>query len=100
MTRPRAASRSRRRAAAAGFEVMGASSAADALPLAAGADAVVTDLVMPGDDRLVLAARLRELGPGLPVLLFTARGFERTAGGALEARRADCPTVPHRHRQV
>ena len=74
---------------------MGASSAADALPLAAGADAVVTDLVMPGDDGLVLAARLRELDPDLPVLLLTARGSERTAVEAMKAGVHDYLTKPY-----
>ena len=74
--------------------VSSAASAAEALPLAAGADAVVTDLVMPGEDGLALAGRLRELDPDLPVILLTARGSERIAVQAMKAGVHDYLTKP------
>jgi DNA-binding NtrC family response regulator len=74
--------------------VSSASSAAEALPLAAGVDAVVTDLVMPGEDGLSLATRLRELDPDLPVILLTARGSERLAVQAMKAGVHDYLTKP------
>jgi DNA-binding NtrC family response regulator len=80
--------------ALAEFQVESAASAAQALPLAAGADAVVTDLAMPGEDGLALAARLRELDPDLPVILLTARGSERIAVQAMKAGVHDYLTKP------
>jgi DNA-binding NtrC family response regulator len=74
--------------------VTSAASAAEALPLAAAADAVVTDLVMPGEDGLALAGRLRELDPELPVILLTARGSERVAVQAMRAGVHDYLTKP------
>jgi DNA-binding NtrC family response regulator len=71
--------------ASGGFQVVAVASAAEALPHAADVDAVVTDLVMPGEDGLALAARLRELDPELPVVLLTARGSERIAVQAMKA---------------
>jgi two-component system response regulator AtoC len=76
------------------FDVVTAASAAEALPLAAGVEVVVTDLVMPGEDGLALAARLRELDPELPVILLTARGSERTAVAAMKAGVHDYLTKP------
>jgi two-component system response regulator AtoC len=80
--------------ALAELQVTSAGSAAEALPLAADADAVVTDLVMPGEDGLSLAARLRELDPELPVILLTARGSERIAVQAMKAGVHDYLTKP------
>jgi len=74
--------------------VTSAASAAEALPLAAGADVVLTDLVMPGEDGLALAARLRELDADLPVILLTARGSERIAVQAMKAGVHDYLTKP------
>jgi two-component system response regulator AtoC len=80
--------------AAPDVTVSSAASAAEALPLAASADAVVTDLVMPGEDGLALAGRLRELDPELPVILLTARGSERLAVQAMKAGVHDYLTKP------
>ena len=67
----------------AGFEVMTASSADEALELLeAGAPwpiALVSDVVMPGMDGLTLATRMRERDPGLPVLLVS--GYAEAALG-------------------
>jgi two-component system cell cycle sensor histidine kinase/response regulator CckA len=57
----------------AGFEVISASSAEEAVELLDGGAprpmALVSDVVMPGMDGFALAARLRERDPALPVLL-------------------------------
>jgi len=82
--------------AAAGMEVVSADSAAAALKVCSGVDAVVTDLVMPGEDGLSLAGRLRELDPSLPVILLTARGSERTAVQAMKAGVYDYLSKPYR----
>jgi two-component system response regulator AtoC len=82
--------------AAGGFEVITAAGAAEALPRAAAVDVVLTDLVMPGEDGLALAARLRELDPDLPVILLTARGSERIAVQAMKAGAHDYLTKPWR----
>jgi two-component system response regulator AtoC len=74
--------------------VVSAASAAEALPLAGAADVVITDLVMPGDDGLTLAVRLREQDPDLPVILLTARGSERIAVQAMKAGVHDYLTKP------
>jgi two-component system response regulator AtoC len=80
--------------ALAEHQVVSAASAAEALPLAAGVDTVVTDLVMPGEDGLALAARLRDLDPELPVVLLTARGSEKIAVAAMKAGVHDYLTKP------
>jgi two-component system response regulator AtoC len=82
--------------AGGGFEVVSASSAEEAVRLRRGVDVVVTDLAMPGEDGLALAARLRELDPDLPVILLTARGSERVAVQAMKAGVHDYLTKPYR----
>ncbi len=67
----------------AGFAVLPAGSAEEALELVADPanrpDALVSDVVMPGMDGIALAARLRERLPGLPVLLVS--GYAEVALG-------------------
>ncbi len=67
----------------AGFDVLPAASAEEALDLLAGGAprplALVSDVVMPGVDGLELAARLRAADPGLPVLLVS--GYAEAALG-------------------
>jgi two-component system, cell cycle sensor histidine kinase and response regulator CckA len=67
----------------AGFEVLTAASAEEALELLDGGApkpvALVSDVVMPGLDGLGLAARLRERDPDLPVLLVS--GYAEAALG-------------------
>jgi two-component system cell cycle sensor histidine kinase/response regulator CckA len=82
----------------AGFEVMAAASAEDALDLLAGGApkpiALVSDVVMPGMDGLALAARLRERDPDLPVLLVS--GYAEVAlGRDLEAERLKLLPKPY-----
>ena len=67
----------------AGFEVLTAASAEEALDLlgedAPAPAALVSDVVMPGLDGLALAGRLRARWPGLPVLLVS--GYAEAALG-------------------
>jgi two-component system cell cycle sensor histidine kinase/response regulator CckA len=67
----------------AGFPVLTATSAEEALDLLDGGApaplALVSDVVMPGLDGLALAARLRARHPGLPVLLVS--GYAEAALG-------------------
>jgi two-component system, NtrC family, response regulator AtoC len=65
--------------------VLEAASVDDALARHETADAVITDLAMPGRDGMELLAELRRRDPSLPVIMLTARGSERTAVAALKA---------------
>jgi DNA-binding NtrC family response regulator len=60
----------------AGYETVGAESADEALELIAADDLslVVSDIVMPGLTGLELLQRVREMRPGLPVILVTGAG--------------------------
>jgi len=74
---------------AAGFEVDGASSAEQALPLATVADLVITDLRLPGMDGLQLIQQLQERGIQAAVLVITAHGSVETAVQAMKLGAAD-----------
>jgi two-component system response regulator AtoC len=74
--------------------VTSAASAAEACPGRGAGRRWLTDLVMPGEDGLALAARLRELDSDLPVILLTARGSERIAVQAMKAGVHDYLTKP------
>jgi two-component system cell cycle sensor histidine kinase/response regulator CckA len=67
----------------AGFEVVTAGCAAEALELLESSEtapaALVSDVVMPGMDGLALAGQLRARWPGLPVLLVS--GYAEAALG-------------------
>ena len=68
-----------------GSQVLRATSAAEGLRLfeQAGADAVLSDMVMPGGmDGLDLARAVRQRQPDLPVVLMT--GYSQAAGEATE----------------
>jgi two-component system response regulator AtoC len=67
-----------------GHRVLGARSAAEALAKIDDADAVVTDLAMPGMDGLALMAEISARDPALPVILLTAHGSERVAVAAMK----------------
>lgn len=56
-------------------------------------DAVVTDLKMPGMDGLALMEQLREVAPGLPVVLLTGHAGEEEA---LEAVRQGAAEYLHK----
>ncbi|MFQ5960090.1 MAG: response regulator [Candidatus Methylomirabilales bacterium] len=57
---------------------------------------VITDMLMPGMDGLALLERLRELRPGLPVLLITAFGDWGSYARAIELGAASYLTKPFR----
>jgi DNA-binding NtrC family response regulator len=61
---------------AAGFEVVTAVNAAEAMHLfgTAGVDVVVTDILMPGEDGLALIRALRRLRPNLPIVAISGGG--------------------------
>ncbi len=75
-------------------ECVAAASAEEALSRLDGIDVVVTDLSMPGMDGLDLLRRIRDEQPGVPVILLTARGSERTAVAAMKAGAHDYLTKP------
>ncbi len=68
-----------------GFEVLVASSGAEALARLAEADplAVVTDLQMPDLDGIALMERIHQVRPSLPVVLVTAHATVETAVAAM-----------------
>lgn len=70
-----------------GFTVRSASSAAEALKSQSieGADAVVTDLRMPGEDGLFLVKRLAEMEPSLPIIVLTGHGTVQSAVECMKA---------------
>jgi two-component system response regulator AtoC len=77
-----------------GVATLSCRSGAEALAKLDGADAVITDLVMPGMDGLALLAEIRARDPGLPVVLLTARGSEKVAVAAIKQGAYDYLTKP------
>ena len=67
-----------------GHRVATASSGKDALAKLDDAEAVVTDLAMPGMDGLELIGHVASRDPTLPVLLVTAHGSEKVAVAAMK----------------
>ncbi|MBK7538858.1 MAG: sigma-54-dependent Fis family transcriptional regulator [Myxococcales bacterium] len=67
-----------------GHTVVTANSGAEALGKLEEADAVVTDLSMPGMSGLELLAKIASRDPSLPVVLLTAHGSERVAVEAMK----------------
>ena len=67
-----------------GHRVLEARSGDDALRKLDEADAVLTDLSMPGMDGLELAGYIVQRDPTLPVILLTAHGSERVAVAAMK----------------
>ena len=57
-----------------GFDVDGAPSAEQALPLATVADLIITDLRLPGMDGIALFQQLQNSGIRVPVVVVTAHG--------------------------
>ena len=80
----------------AGYEVVAAPSGSEALDLlgSMGADAVVTDLVMPGMKGDELAARIRDGGMDVPVIIMTAFGSIDSAVHAMKRGAFDYITKP------
>jgi two-component system cell cycle sensor histidine kinase/response regulator CckA len=82
----------------AGFEVLTAQSAEDALEMlerdSPRLRALVSDVVMPGMDGLELASRLRQRDPALPVLLVSGYA-EAALGRDLSAERLRLLAKPY-----
>jgi DNA-binding NtrC family response regulator len=72
-----------------GFEVDGAPSAEQALPLAALANAVITDLRLPGMDGIQFIKQLQGRGVQPAVVVMTAHGSVETAVEAMKLGAAD-----------
>ena len=77
-----------------GHEPITAASGREALTKLEGAEAVVTDLSMPGMSGLELLAAIRERDASLPVVLLTAHGSEKVAVAAMKAGAYDYATKP------
>ncbi len=73
----------------AGFEVDGAPTAEQGIPLATLADLVITDLRLPGMDGLQFMQQLQARGIGAAVLVITAHGSVEAAVEAMKRGAAD-----------
>jgi DNA-binding NtrC family response regulator len=73
----------------AGFEVDGAPTAEQALPLATVANLVITDLRLPGMDGVQLMQQLQARGISAAVIVITAHGSIETAVNAMKLGAAD-----------
>jgi two-component system response regulator AtoC len=73
----------------AGFEVLQAGTAEEALKLVERADLILTDLKLPGMDGLELLQNLRRQNSQTPVVVMTAFGSIETAVEAMKAGAAD-----------
>jgi two-component system KDP operon response regulator KdpE len=85
----------------AGFEVLPAATAAEALDVAAlqAPDAAILDLVLPDGDGIDLTRQLREWS-ALPILVLSAVGEEESKVRALEAGADDYVTKPFSPREL
>ena len=77
-----------------GHRVITARTGDEALGKLDDADAVVTDLAMPGMTGLELIAQIAQRDPALPVILLTAHGSERIAVAAMKQGAYDYLTKP------
>lgn len=77
-----------------GFEVSVAASAEDALALIDRADAVLTDLRLPGMDGVEFLSRIRLTNSSSPVILMTAYGTVESAVEAMRKGASDFLTKP------
>ncbi|HZS55869.1 MAG TPA: sigma-54 dependent transcriptional regulator [Bryobacteraceae bacterium] len=73
----------------AGFEVDGAATAEQALPLATLANIIITDLRLPGMDGLQFIQQLQSRGISAAVIIMTAHGSVQTAVEAMKLGAAD-----------
>ena len=85
----------------AGFEVLPAATAGEALDAAAlqAPDAAILDLILPDGDGIELTRRLREWS-ALPILVLSAVGDEESKVRALEAGADDYVTKPFHPREL
>ena len=74
---------------ALGYQVDGAASAEQALPLLAAVDLVITDLRMPGMDGIQFIKQLQGRGVAAAVIVMTAHGSVETAVEAMKLGAAD-----------
>jgi two-component system response regulator AtoC len=77
-----------------GFDVLAVEHGRLALPYLDEVDVVLTDLAMPELDGLALLRETRRTAPGVPVILLTARGSEKSAVEAMKAGAQDYLTKP------
>ncbi|TMQ12968.1 MAG: sigma-54-dependent Fis family transcriptional regulator [Deltaproteobacteria bacterium] len=77
-----------------GHDVVAVDAGAAALDHLGEVDVVVTDLAMPGLDGLGVVREARRRAPGLPVIVLTARGSEKSAVEAMKAGADDYLTKP------
>src|SRR5215470_16093453 len=77
-----------------GHDVIDVDGGTAALAHLAEVDVVVTDLSMPGLDGLGVLREARRRAPGVPVIMLTARGSERSAVEAMKAGAEDYLTKP------
>jgi DNA-binding NtrC family response regulator len=77
-----------------GHRVVTARSGAEALDKLDEADAVLTDLSMPGMDGLELMGQIGQRDPALPVILLTAHGSEKVAVAAMKQGAYDYVAKP------
>jgi DNA-binding NtrC family response regulator len=79
-----------------GYEVLTAESGEDALGLVEGEalDLVLLDIHLPGMDGIAVLKRIRELDPGLPVIMITAYGMVETAVAAMKLGAQDFLAKP------
>jgi two-component system response regulator AtoC len=77
-----------------GHRVVTARSGAEALDKLDDADAVLTDLSMPGMDGLELMGQIGQRDPALPVILLTAHGSEKVAVAAMKQGAYDYVAKP------
>src|SRR5262245_54212419 len=85
-----------------GFEVRTAADGHEALDSFrnVGADAVLTDVVMPGLDGVALLEQLLQINPRVPVLLMTAYGEIDAAVAAMRLGALDYITKPFKRQRV
>jgi DNA-binding NtrC family response regulator len=77
-----------------GHEVIAAESGEAALAHLGDVDVVLTDLMMPGLDGLAVVRAAKQHAPGVPVIMLTARGNEKTAVEAMKAGATEYLTKP------
>jgi two-component system, OmpR family, KDP operon response regulator KdpE len=85
-----------------GFDVAEASTGEEALALIRGAhyDAVLLDINMPGMGGMTACREIRQLSPGLPILMLTIRDHQDDKVEALESGADDYVTKPFHMREL
>jgi two-component system KDP operon response regulator KdpE len=85
-----------------GFDVAEASTGEEALALIRGAryDAVLLDMNMPGMGGMTACREIRQLSPGLPILMLTIRDHQDDKVEALESGADDYVTKPFHMREL